>query len=476
MKSVSIFKEQVPGRHIVLAALESLVLVASFYFGVVLRFMDSFESWRFMNLSHIEDLTGPLMPKAILFASVMLLSLMSMGLYSVRSLALKKGGIYLRVALSHIVGIVLYILVIYAMPTFFLGRGALFMAMFASLALLLLVRMTYMRLIRHHIPNKRVLVYGSGMRAANVEALMPALEQHGFSIVSFVPVAGEPEAVDAGNVVTPDMPLAQYARRQGINEIVIAVDDRRHGLPIDDLLDCRLSGIDVLELPSFFEETEGKVRLDLLTPSWLIFEEGFGRSWLGNALERVFDILASSILLLLTWPVMVLASVAIKLEEGWNAPVFYRQVRVGKSGADFEILKFRSMRVDAEKGRAPQWASKDDDRITRVGKIIRKLRIDELPQLLNVLIGHMSFVGPRPERPEFVRTLAQKIPYYNERHRVKPGITGWAQINYPYGASDRDAMEKLQYDLYYTKNHSLMFDLYILLQTVEVVLFGKGAH
>jgi sugar transferase (PEP-CTERM system associated) len=261
-----------------------------------------------------------------------------------------------------------------------------------------------------------------------------------------------------------------------IDEIVMAMDDRRQQFPLKDLLDCRLAGIEVIELASFLERETGKVYLDILIPSWMIFGAGFRRDVLRRYTEAAFDLAASFALLLIALPVMAITVLAIKIEEGISAPVLYGQPRVGYGGRVFRVLKFRSMRVDAEKDGRARWATANDDRVTRVGRFIRKVRIDELPQLFNVLAGRMSFVGPRPERPEFVKELNEKIPYYDVRHAVKPGITGWAQLCYPYGASEQDATEKLQYDLYYVKNHSLVFDILILLQTVEVILFGKGAR
>jgi sugar transferase (PEP-CTERM system associated) len=256
---------------------------------------------------------------------------------------------------------------------------------------------------------------------------------------------------------------------------VVAMDDRRRGFPIPELLDCRLAGVDVTELLTFLERETGRVHIDLLNPSWMIFGQGFKRDPLRLFSSRVLDVLASLAVLVVALPAMALTFLAIRIEDGWQAPVLYRQARVGLDGQLFEVLKFRSMRQDAELNGA-QWAQDADPRVTRVGAIIRKLRIDELPQVFNVLRGHMSFVGPRPERPEFVAQLAEKIPYYVQRHCVKPGITGWAQLCYPYGSSEKDALEKLQYDLYYIKNNSLLFDLAILIQTAEVVLFGKGAR
>jgi sugar transferase (PEP-CTERM system associated) len=244
---------------------------------------------------------------------------------------------------------------------------------------------------------------------------------------------------------------------------------------MEELLECRLSGIDVLELATFLERETGKVRLDVTNPSWIVLGEGFRESSLLQAIERTFDIVVSLVLLLPALPLMLLAAIAIRVEDGLSAPVFYRQSRVGRYNRPFQILKFRSMCQNAEEEGAV-WALPRDPRITRVGAFIRTTRIDELPQLINVLRGDMSFVGPRPERPEFVDELAKAIPYYRSRHAVKPGITGWAQLCYPYGASSHDALEKLQYDLFYVKHRSLIFDLAIVLQTVEVVLWGKGAR
>jgi sugar transferase (PEP-CTERM system associated) len=261
-----------------------------------------------------------------------------------------------------------------------------------------------------------------------------------------------------------------------IDELVVALADRRQTLPVKDLLQCRLAGVTVLEFISFMERETGRIQLDLLNPSWIIFGQGFRRDGVRLFTARALDFIASGVLLVLASPIMLLTMLAIWLEDGRKGgSVFYRQARVGYEGRVFHLTKFRSMRVDAEASGA-QWAQKNDPRVTRVGAFIRKTRIDELPQLLNVLKGHMGFVGPRPERPEFVVELEAKIPFYAYRHSVKPGITGWAQLCYPYGSSVEDAAQKLQYDLYYVKNHNLLFDITILLQTVEVVLMGKGAR
>jgi sugar transferase (PEP-CTERM system associated) len=324
--------------------------------------------------------------------------------------------------------------------------------------------------------KRRVLVLGTGTRAAKVDALERELKRTGgFKVVGFIPTRDGHHFVDKARLLPDTGPLCAIARKYDVDEIVIGMRDRRGGgLPLDDVLACKLNGIDIIDLPSFFERETGHVQLQSLNPSWMIFSEGFGQSVWRDRSKRIFDIAASSALLVATAPVILLAAALIVLESG--RPILYRQERVGHAGKLFNVLKFRSMRQDAEKGGKPVWAAVNDDRVTRVGRVIRKLRIDELPQIFNVLRGDMSFVGPRPERPYFVEKLESQVPYYAFRHHVKPGITGWAQIRYPYGSSVEDAIEKVQYDLYYVKNHTMFLDLVILFQTAQVVLFGKGAR
>ena len=294
-------------------------------------------------------------------------------------------------------------------------------------------------------------------------------------MIGFIPASGDELSVPVERMVTRPPDLFHWALQNEVDEIVVAMDDRRSDFPTEEFLECRLAGIDILELATFLERESGKVRLDVANPSWIVLGEGFRESALQQAVERLFDIVASLLLLVVGLPLMALTALAIRIEDGWRAPVFYRQLRVGRYNKNFELIKFRSMREDAEDD-GPVWASTNDPRVTRVGRLIRKVRIDELPQLLNVLRGDMSLVGPRPERPEFVEQLAKTLPYYRGRHAVKPGITGWAQLYYQYGSTDQDALEKLQYDLYYVKHRSLVLDLAIVLQTVEVVLWGKGAR
>ena len=322
---------------------------------------------------------------------------------------------------------------------------------------------------------RRVLIFGSGEKALTARKLLDA--EGAVQVVGFYASARDGAIRAANTPVIPagTMTLLEAARMVQADEIVVAVGDRRGGvLPLRELLDCKLSGIRVYDMSTHFEQHLGQIPLDSLNASWLIFGGGFRQDLLRRLVKRSFDIVCSLVLLLASLPVMLLAALAIAWESG--LPVLYQQERVGRNNRSFKFYKFRSMRTDAEKDGRPQWASVNDARITRVGKIIRKLRIDELPQLISVLKGDMSLVGPRPERPFFVEQLTAEIPFYAVRHSLKPGLTGWAQVRYSYAACKDDAVRKLQYDLYYVKNHSLLLDVKILFSTVAVVLTGKGAQ
>ncbi|MBU6256977.1 MAG: TIGR03013 family PEP-CTERM/XrtA system glycosyltransferase [Burkholderiales bacterium] len=323
--------------------------------------------------------------------------------------------------------------------------------------------------------RSRVLVFGSGEAARLVGNTIRSADPN-VEIVGYFAGPNEKESAVPGELLLPStLSLLETARQRQVDEIVVALTERRAGsMPLRELLDCKLQGIKVYDINSHFEKRLGQIRIDYVYAGWLIFGDGFNQGLARTAVKRLFDIVCASLLILLSSPLMLLAAIAIRLES--RGSVIYRQERVGMSGENFVVIKFRSMRIDAEKDGKPRWATAGDNRITRVGRIIRKTRIDELPQLFSVLRGEMSLVGPRPERPFFVDQLTQEIPFYSVRHSVKPGVTGWAQVRYQYGASIEDSQEKLQYDLYYVKNHTLLFDLRILWQTVSVVLTGKGAH
>ncbi len=412
--------------------------------------------------------------RAQFYAATMIVAMMSVGLYQTR---IRNGisGILLRLIIAYSIGILALALLFYIVPDAFLGRGILVISTIISLSTVLIIRYIIYK-FDSNIFKQRVLVLGAGKNASALASLRRKTDQFGFMILGYVHVSGTPHSIDPDKIIKLKMPLKNFALKNEIDEIVLAIDDRRKGLPTHDLLDCKMSGIKIIDLASFFEREARKIRLDQIHPSWLMLSDGFNKSIFHDIGKRFFDIVSSSLLLLLTWPFMVFTVIAIKIEDGFNAPVIYRQIRVGEDGRPFPVYKFRSMSVDAENDGKAKWAQQHDSRITRTGNFIRKVRFDELPQIFNVLKGDMSFVGPRPERPEFVVALSEKIPYYGERHRVKPGITGWAQICYPYGASEKDSLEKLQYDLYYVKNQSLFLDFLILLQTAEVILFGRGAR
>jgi sugar transferase (PEP-CTERM system associated) len=321
----------------------------------------------------------------------------------------------------------------------------------------------------------RILIFGAGNAARDVSETLKKNDPNA-DIVGFVPGPNEKEAaVPPHRILALDDTLPAMAQRLAVDEIVVALTERRSGsMPLRQLLDCKVSGTKVYDLNTHFEKTLGQIRIDYLNASWLIFGDGFNQGAWRTGVKRVFDLFCATLLLLLATPIMLVTAVLIKLES--PGPVLYRQERTGLNGRSFSIAKFRSMRNDAEKDGKPVWAAANDARVTRVGAIIRRLRIDELPQLFNVLLGEMSLVGPRPERPYFVEQLTQEIPFYALRHSVKPGVTGWAQVRYPYGATVEDSQEKLQYDLYYVKNHTLFLDLVVLMETVSVVLTGKGAR
>src|SRR3989344_7652228 len=464
---IRLFKHYVPLPLLLLALTEAAVLFASMYAGTALRFAGG---------GNYFSSVGPIFPRAMVFSLVMLSIMTAFGLHQRDLMREGKWGHLVRFVASFAVGLVVMLLIFYAVPDLHLGRGAFGLAFFIAFIGTALMRLVFARLFRLSALKRRVLLLGSGSRSAKVEMLERDENGHRkFNLVGCLPLSKEDCCLDKTRILNDQNSILSVAKKYRIEEIVVGGRERRNGgLPANKLLECKLAGIEIVDLPSFFERETGQIQIESLNPSWMIFSDGFHRSQFKDMVKRVFDVMASSFLLLLTLPVFLVTALLIWLESG--NPILYRQDRVGEYGHIFNLLKFRSMRQDAERDGAPQWAKKQDDRVTRVGKIIRKLRIDELPQVFNVLKGDMSFVGPRPERPVFVKDLSNKISYYPSRHTVKPGITGWAQIRYPYGASAEDAVQKLQYDLYYVKNHTLFMDLIILFQTAQVILFGKGAR
>ncbi|WP_323813299.1 TIGR03013 family XrtA/PEP-CTERM system glycosyltransferase [Cellvibrio sp. NN19] len=360
----------------------------------------------------------------------------------------------------------------------FIAQSLIFWSVLLSTLMVCASRWVFVKIVDVDQLKRRVVIYGAGQKANKLLAdLAPDVNVLGVNIVGCIPSASEPVEVNPNLVIREPSDWLAFARQLQISEIVISPDERRRtsgdAFPLSQFLDCKLAGIPSSDALSFCERELGKIDISLLQPGWMLFSDGFKYSKRRMLAKRLFDLVLASAFLLLLWPFMLLTALAVKLES--SGAVLYHQTRTGLNGRAFRIYKFRSMRQDAEKNGAV-WAQKNDSRVTRVGAFIRNTRLDELPQLYNVFVGDMSFIGPRPERPEFVADLSQQIPFYEMRHKVKPGLMGWAQLKYPYGASVEDAKNKLQYDLYYTKNHSFFMDMLIMIQTVEIILLGKGVH
>ena len=456
-------------RIVSLLLAEAVVTVLAFLAAIFIRF-SGFSS----TFAAFEGTVGSIWSRSALVAGIFGVSLAALGLYQLRQRA-RFHGVLVRLLLAMVLAQLFFTLIFYAVPGLFIGRGVTFLTGAFAFVGLAITRYVFFRLVDEDFFKRRVLVWGAGARAAAIaKRLRRRTDQRGFRIVEYIRTPGDAAGVSGSRLMESQADLVRLALRHRVEEIVVAMDDRRSGFPTAELLECRLRGVEVTELLTFLERESGRVSVALMHPSWLIFSNGFRCDFFRLTTKRCFDIGVSLVILLLTLPISILTAGLIFLED--RGPIFYRQLRVGQNGRRFNILKFRSMRVDAEQDGHAVWARRGDERVTGVGSVIRKLRIDELPQVFNVLVGHMSFVGPRPERPEFVDRLAETIPFYAERHFVKPGITGWAQVRYNYGASERDAAEKLEFDLYYVKHHTLAFDLVVLLLTVEIVLFRIGSR
>ena len=363
----------------------------------------------------------------------------------------------------------------FTMPSLMIGNGIFVSALFVFLVGILGWRLLFNQLIGSLRLQERVLVVGTGDTARKVVRQILDQREFAYRVIGFIDDdasrIGE-RIVNPGIVGTP-ADIASLIERHHVDRIIVGLSDRRGKLPVEELLRAKMAGIRVEDATTTYERITGKILIDDLRPSWLIFSDGFRVSRITRWLKRSIDLVLSLVIGVLSLPFMALTAIAIVLDSG--LPILYCQERVGENGKTFTLCKFRSMRTDAEKAGTPMWAKDGDDRITRAGRFIRKTRLDELPQIWNVIRGDMSFVGPRPERPFFVTELSKAIPFYQQRHAVKPGVTGWAQVKYRYGSSLEDAMEKLRYDLYYIKHLSIFFDLTIVFDTVKVVLFGKGA-
>jgi len=461
---IRLFKHYVPYAVLLLGAIDFALLMVCAEAGWMLRL------WQ---LEGELDPEAARLPNMIAFTLALQGAMVAVGVYGVQALQSVRLAVA-RLLVATALGILFLSLLFFVFPPVSFWRSSLLYATLLAFLGLSLARMLLRDLLGGERFRRRLLVLGAGPRAARIEALARAAGA-GFSVVGFVGMNDGPAAV-AGAVNRADIAsLPSHLLRLGAGEVVLALEERRNALPLNDLLRIKTTGVEVHDFSSFLERETGRVDLDSLNPSWLIFSDGFsaGRR-LSSFAKRLFDLVVSLVILAATAPLVALAAAAVKLES--RGPAFYRQRRVGLYGQPFDVVKIRSMRLDAEVGGKAVWAQRDDPRVTRVGSVLRKLRIDELPQAWSVLKGEMSFVGPRPERPQFVADLEARLPYYGERHVVKPGITGWAQINYPYGASVEDAREKLEFDLYYAKNYSPFLDILILLQTARVILWPEGAR
>ncbi len=459
-----LFKHYIPHGVLLLALLDFLALIGAGELAWIVRAQQIG-----MSVGSVSERIAPLLS----FALALQLAMIAVGVYSAEAFqSMRFATARLLTAIS--LGVIFLSVMNFILPGTTLWRSNSLYAMVFAIIALLLVRLLLGRLLGGESFRRRILVLGAGARADRIKTLSKRKES-GFSVVGYVAMTDGEQIV--GEAVRRDAieSLSDHVVRLGASEVVLALEERRNALPLSDLLRIKTTGVHVNEISSFLERETGRVDLDTVNPSWLIFSDGFTAGQrISTFAKRIFDIVASLIVLALTFPVIILFAIIVKLDS--KGPAFYRQERVGLYGVPYNIIKLRSMRTDAEAGGKAIWAAKHDPRVTRVGQVIRKLRIDELPQIWCVLKGEMSFVGPRPERPEFVSELEQQIRYYAERHMVKPGLTGWAQINYPYGASIDDARQKLEYDLYYAKNYTPFLDLLIILQTLRVLLWPDGAR
>ena len=473
MATIRLFNNYLRVPFLLLGLFEALIFYSSVYVGIFFRFSSLQDE--VVSKTHLAD---PL-PMAMFYTVVLMLAMVAMGQYQTQQHITpnRLPETLLRSTFSIGLGILALMILYYVFPALWIGRGVFAIAALTSYFGIVVIREVFYHTVDGNVLRRQVLVYGAGERACElVNTEKGDRDGRSYVLKGFVPINGEDIQVPSNKLLSTQEDLLALAKKYEIDEIVLAVDDRRKFFPTESLLQCKMSGIDIIDPVTFLEREQGKVNLQLLNPSWMIFADGYRRTDLKHLTGRLFDILASLTIITLVSPILLTTALLVALEGRFRHPIFYRQTRVGLEGREFQLMKFRSMKPDAEKDGKAVWASKNDNRITWVGHFIRKTRIDELPQVLNILKGDMRLVGPRPERPEFVSELAKQIPFYEHRHSVKPGLAGWAQLKYPYGATVKDAYEKLQYDLYYVKNYNLIMDFFILIQTLEIVILGKGAR
>lgn len=460
-----ILNKYIPVHKLIFFFLETIFFLGMVILGVYLRFLG--------DVSIFMTYEG-LFLKAFLIVATVQLSLYYFDLYDLR---IKRSNLELVVRLLQSLGISSIVLAVlyYMIPTLIIGRGIFLISLYFMSAVIISWRMIYNHILRTNQLDQKIMIIGTGPMAINIAREILGKVDTGFKIIGFI--TDNPERIGEKlvnpSIVGDQSQIVDIATREKVARIIVALDERRGRFPEVQLLDCKMKGIAIEEDTEFYEHLTGKLQVESLRPSSLIFSDGFRKPKLTMWMKRFIGFNFSLIGLILLSPLILIISILIKIDS--RGPVFYRQERAGERGKIFKLLKFRSMVENAETN-GPVWAEQDDNRVTRIGRWMRKWRLDEIPQMLNVLKGDMSFVGPRPERSFFVEQLRKEIPFYDQRFYVKPGITGWAQIKYRYGASKGDALEKLKYDLYYIKNLSSLFDMIIIFETIKVVLFGKGAR
>jgi len=466
-KMIRLFRQYVSPRKIIFIIGEGILI----FLGVTLA--------SFFLLGRdigIEGVLEMFWPKVLLVSIITQLSLYLNDLYEFK---IMDSSINLASRLIQSIGITSITLAIiyFLWPDVIIGRWIFFASLIVLLLFLVSWRLLYSLVIRRKLFAEKAIILGSGELARDMLHEITSRKDLSYDIVCAIANEKNQDMKDQFRDMSVHYGfdnICNLAEAENVKSVIVALDEKRGILPYEELLKCKVKGMDIIDGESFYERITGKLLVEKINPSWLIFADGFVKSKVSRAVKRLVGLLLSTLMLVLLSPLILLVAIAIKLDSPGAA--LFSQERVGEYGKTYTLHKFRSMRADAEKESGPVWASEEDPRVTRMGKIIRKLRIDELPQLWNVFKGDMSFVGPRPERPVFVEKLKKIIPYYNERLSVKPGVTGWAQIKYPYGASEEDALQKLKYDLYYIKNMSLVMDLIVIFHTVKIVLLSRGSR
>ncbi len=441
-----------------------IIAVLSAYGGFYLRF--------FSLSTHQVTQLHPFLPKAVLFSFFIVFMCFFTDLYSSEKTVGRK-EIFLKILFSGIFTSIALASFYFFVPSMKIGRGVFFLAICISVLSLSIWHIGFNLLLRLPAVVQKVLILGTGPAAKNMGEIINS-EGSTYSLAGYVNCMGDPTNVPASDIIGNGNTLLGVALRERVQKIVVSLSERRGTFPVREVLDCKLKGIEVIDGPSFYEQMTGKLLIESINPSHLIFSEGFRLTMFGRYVKRMFDVVLAAAGIIFAIPLWIVIPIVIKATS--RGPILFKQIRMGEGEKDFIVYKFRTMVQDAEKSTGPVWSSTGDNRITKTGRFLRKTRLDEIPQLFNVISGEMSFIGPRPERPFFVESLSKQIPYYSERHCVKPGITGWAQVRYEYGDSIEDAIEKLRYDLYYIKYQSISLDLLIVLDTIKVILFGRGGR